>query len=147
MQIKIVAPDNIGQTIMKFLASLEELVGEEKIQISFDLKDPSPAKGTGTPLGARKHYVPRGLPTDAKKRAAAIKKNIEAIGEGTMTALVYQDVINLTSQGELVTKERIRQMRGCANSSAERMLGELCGRNGLAGLIQSVEIVNTAATK
>ena len=128
MVIKIRCSDAIGKLVMGFFALLETVAGDYKAEdLEFEVGDDPVERAGG---GARiKYWAKLPLLSDGAFDMDAVdktvKENLHSLGPATVKGIVYNDIVQLTLKGEIVTEPKLRAARQMKAGTSQREVGQL----------------------
>ena len=112
MILKITASEPVGRAILHTIAAIQAAGSTEDIQVEAELVNPRTR--TSAPRVAYRAISP-----DTAADA------LTALGESSITAIVFQDVVKGTQDGTPVTERTIREARHFNTKSVQRALVHL----------------------
>lgn len=145
MKIIIVARGEFGKKIatanMRLIAAIEALAEghpdykPEDFSVEIDPTDVAPP-------APKTHYVAK-LPVltsgafDVAKVPETVRKNLEDLGEGSTAGVIYQDIVDATLAGQIITEPDIRAKRNLKTGTSQGRIQQMRKM----GIIESRPIV------
>lgn len=129
MVIKIRCTDTVGKAIIGLVAAIELIGADYKPEdLQFEvLDDDSVREGGGGPRTQYWAKLPK-LP-DGKFDMAAVddtvKQNLRSLGAHTVNGIIYNDIVQVTLNGEKATEPALRKARMMKGGSSQRAVQQL----------------------
>lgn len=126
MFIKVRCTEAVGNAIIRLFAAMELIAADYKPEdLQFEIGDERASGG-----GPRTQYwakLPR-LDTGLFDMAAVdvtVRENLQSLGEHTINGIVYNDIVNGTIDGAVMTEPGIRAARMMKAGSSQRAVQQL----------------------